>query len=157
LNFKLFSEIVAVQKSQNAAPVSNTPASQPGSIVRLKFINFMQYKDTAFNCGPNLNVIIGFNGSGKSTIVNGICLGLRGRPAYWAGPLASPTSSRLVRSRQRWRWSCSTPTKRRWSSAGSETSQGRGKGWVEGSGEAGCQVQDPGGQSLPVIAPGQGA
>ena len=40
--------------------------TQPGSIVRLKFINFMQYKETEFKCGPNLNVIIGPNGSGKS-------------------------------------------------------------------------------------------
>ena len=40
--------------------------SQPGSIVRLKFINFMQYTETEFLCGPNLNVIIGPNGSGKS-------------------------------------------------------------------------------------------
>eukprot|EP00092_Neocalanus_flemingeri_P024188 GFUD01026235.1.p1 GENE.GFUD01026235.1~~GFUD01026235.1.p1 ORF type:complete len:1076 (+),score=430.02 GFUD01026235.1:59-3286(+) len=53
--------------------------SQAGSIVRLKFTNFMQYKDTEFSCGPNLNVIIGPNGSGKSTIVNGICLGLAGK------------------------------------------------------------------------------
>jgi len=62
-------------------PLSTTSAkfSQPGSIVRLKFINFMQYKDTEFSCGPNLNVIIGPNGSGKSTIVNGICLGLAGK------------------------------------------------------------------------------
>ena len=62
-------------------PPVTTPGqfTQPGSIVRLKFINFMQYKDTAFNCGPNLNVIIGPNGSGKSTIVNGICLGLAGK------------------------------------------------------------------------------
>ena len=40
--------------------------NQPGSIVRLKFINFMQYTETEFQCGPNLNVIIGPNGSGKS-------------------------------------------------------------------------------------------
>jgi len=62
-------------------PTSTTPGkfSQAGSIVRLKFTNFMQYSDTAFNCGPNLNVIIGPNGSGKSTIVNGICLGLAGK------------------------------------------------------------------------------
>jgi len=62
-------------------PVTTTTSqfSQPGSIVRLKFTNFMQYKDTEFNCGPNLNVIIGPNGSGKSTIVNGICLGLAGK------------------------------------------------------------------------------
>ena len=53
--------------------------SQPGSIVRMRFVNFMQYTETEFHCGPNLNVIIGPNGSGKSTIVNGICLGLAGK------------------------------------------------------------------------------
>ena len=53
--------------------------TQPGSIVRLKFVNFMQYTETEFQCGPNLNVIIGPNGSGKSSIVNGICLGLAGK------------------------------------------------------------------------------
>ena len=53
--------------------------TQPGSIVSLRFVNFMQYTETEFQCGPNLNVIIGPNGSGKSSIVNGICLGLAGR------------------------------------------------------------------------------
>ena len=53
--------------------------SQAGSVVRLRFKNFMQYTDTEFLLGPNLNVIIGPNGSGKSTIVNGICLGLAGK------------------------------------------------------------------------------
>ena len=33
--------------------------SQAGSIKRLKFINFMQYTKVEFQCGPNLNVIIG--------------------------------------------------------------------------------------------------
>ena len=40
--------------------------SQPGSIVRIKFVDFMQYTESEFLCGPNLNVIIGPNGSGKS-------------------------------------------------------------------------------------------
>ena len=40
--------------------------SKPGSIVRLKFKNFMQYTETEFHCGPNLNTIVGPNGSGKS-------------------------------------------------------------------------------------------
>ena len=31
------------------------------------------------NPGPNLNVIIGPNATGKSTIVNAICLGLGGK------------------------------------------------------------------------------
>jgi len=56
--------------------------SQDGSVVRLKFLNFMQYADTEFTLGPNLNVIIGPNGSGKSTIVNGICLGLAGKTSF---------------------------------------------------------------------------
>jgi chromosome segregation ATPase len=81
MNFKLFQKYSLYKSDRMQPPVSSTPGkfSQPGSIVRLKFINFMQYKDTAFNCGPNLNVIIGPNGSGKSTIVNGICLGLAGK------------------------------------------------------------------------------
>ena len=33
--------------------------NQPGSILRLKFFNFMQYTEVEFHCGPNLNVIIG--------------------------------------------------------------------------------------------------
>ena len=33
--------------------------TQPGSILRLKFDNFMQYTEVEFHCGPNLNVIIG--------------------------------------------------------------------------------------------------
>ena len=62
-------------------PVVSDGFSQPGSIVRLKFFNFMQLEDTEFRPGPNLNVIIGPNGSGKSSIVNGICLGLAGKPS----------------------------------------------------------------------------
>ena len=63
--------------SSGLAPVGEF--TQAGSVVRLKFRNFMQYSDTEFKLGPNLNVIIGPNGSGKSTIVNGICLGLAGK------------------------------------------------------------------------------
>ena len=33
--------------------------TQPGSILRLKFDNFMQYTEVEVHCGPNLNVIIG--------------------------------------------------------------------------------------------------
>jgi chromosome segregation ATPase len=31
--------------------------------------------------GPNLNVIIGPNGTGKSTVVCAICLGMGGKPS----------------------------------------------------------------------------
>lgn len=32
--------------------------------------------------GPNLNMIIGANGTGKSSIVCAICLGLAGKPSF---------------------------------------------------------------------------
>lgn len=35
-----------------------------------------------FQCGPYLNVIIGPNGTGKSTIVCAICLGLGGKTSF---------------------------------------------------------------------------
>lgn len=49
---------------------------QPGSIVRVKLINFVTYTFAEFHLGPSLNMIIGPNGTGKSTLVCAICLGL---------------------------------------------------------------------------------
>lgn len=65
---------------------------QPGSIVRVKLTNFVTYTSAEFFPGPSLNMVIGPNGTGKSTLVCAICLGLGWAPA--------------VRSllRQRWAW-----------------------------------------------------
>nr|QNH68114.1 structural maintenance of chromosomes protein 5 [Brachionus koreanus] len=52
-----------------------------GSIVRIKLENFVTYDSLEFSPQPNLNVIIGPNGTGKSTIVCAICLGMTGKPA----------------------------------------------------------------------------
>ncbi|XP_052276673.1 structural maintenance of chromosomes protein 5-like [Dreissena polymorpha] len=52
-----------------------------GSIVRIKLDNVLTYDSVEFQCGPRLNVIIGPNGTGKSTIVCAICLGLAGKPS----------------------------------------------------------------------------
>ena len=49
-----------------------------GCIVRLKLTNFMHYSDICIEPLPGFNVIIGHNGSGKSAIVNAICVGLGG-------------------------------------------------------------------------------
>jgi chromosome segregation ATPase len=42
--------------------------------------NFVTYTSAEFNCGPSLNMIIGPNGTGKSTLVCAICLGLGWSP-----------------------------------------------------------------------------
>lgn len=49
---------------------------QPGSLVRVKLKNFVTYTAAEFHLGPSLNMIIGPNGTGKSTLVCAICLGL---------------------------------------------------------------------------------
>ncbi|KAK9474578.1 P-loop containing nucleoside triphosphate hydrolase protein [Dipodascopsis tothii] len=42
--------------------------------------DFVTYSRAEFNLGPSLNMIIGPNGTGKSTLVCAICLGLSGKP-----------------------------------------------------------------------------
>ncbi|KAH6845886.1 hypothetical protein BKA58DRAFT_74342 [Alternaria rosae] len=47
-----------------------------GSLVRVKLVNFVTYTAAEFHLGPSLNMVIGPNGTGKSTLVCAICLGL---------------------------------------------------------------------------------
>ena len=49
---------------------------QPGAIVRVDLRNFITYEKAEFFPGPNLNMVIGPNGTGKSSLVCAICLGL---------------------------------------------------------------------------------
>lgn len=60
--------------------ISTKKAYAHGAIVRMKLENFVTYDSLEFSPGPNLNVIIGPNGTGKSTIVCAICLGMTGKP-----------------------------------------------------------------------------
>ncbi|KAI5284875.1 Structural maintenance of chromosomes protein 5, partial [Ascosphaera aggregata] len=54
---------------------SDIPHS-PGAIVRVQLANFVTYSSAEFHPGPLLNMIIGPNGTGKSTFVCAVCLGL---------------------------------------------------------------------------------
>jgi structural maintenance of chromosomes protein 5 len=56
--------------------VKSKPKYQPGAIVRVKLTNFVTYTSAEFKPGPSLNMVIGPNGTGKSTLVCAICLGL---------------------------------------------------------------------------------
>nr|XP_054756327.1 structural maintenance of chromosomes protein 5-like [Lytechinus pictus] len=49
-----------------------------GSIIRIKMKNFVTYDCCEVYPGPHLNMIMGPNGTGKSTIVCAMCLGLNG-------------------------------------------------------------------------------
>uniref|UniRef100_A0A8R1DLC1 Structural maintenance of chromosomes protein 5 n=1 Tax=Caenorhabditis japonica TaxID=281687 RepID=A0A8R1DLC1_CAEJA len=51
-----------------------------GSLLRVVFHNFLTYEHTSFLPTANLNMILGHNGSGKSSIICGICLACGGSP-----------------------------------------------------------------------------
>ena len=55
---------------------------QPGAIVRVKLTDFVTYESAEFLPGPNLNMVIGPNGTGKSSLVCAICLGLGWGPQH---------------------------------------------------------------------------
>ncbi|KAI1434802.1 P-loop containing nucleoside triphosphate hydrolase protein [Xylaria sp. CBS 124048] len=54
----------------------------PGAIVRVRVDNFVTYTRAEFLPGPNLNMVIGPNGTGKSSLVCAICLGLGYHPKH---------------------------------------------------------------------------
>ncbi|KAI2467840.1 P-loop containing nucleoside triphosphate hydrolase protein [Annulohypoxylon bovei var. microspora] len=53
-----------------------------GAIVRVLLENFVTYEHAEFKPGPNLNMVIGPNGTGKSSLVCAICLGLGFHPRH---------------------------------------------------------------------------
>ncbi|KAL8387282.1 hypothetical protein RB595_010025 [Gaeumannomyces hyphopodioides] len=61
---------------------------QPGAILRVTVDNFVTYEHAEFYPGPNLNMVIGPNGTGKSSLVCAICLGL----GYHSNVLGRATS-----------------------------------------------------------------
>lgn len=60
----------------NGSHGSASQKHQPGAIVRVTLKNFVTYTTAEFLPGPSLNMVIGPNGTGKSTLVCAICLGL---------------------------------------------------------------------------------
>ncbi|KAG6001377.1 hypothetical protein E4U21_004410 [Claviceps maximensis] len=55
---------------------------KPGAIVRVTVKNFVTYEKADFFPGPHLNMVIGPNGTGKSSLVCAICLGLGYSPKH---------------------------------------------------------------------------
>lgn len=74
-------EVVDVKQSGSKGPRTNGHADvdddyKPGAIRRVKLANFVTYEHAEFFPGPNLNMVLGPNGTGKSSLVCAICLGL---------------------------------------------------------------------------------
>ncbi|XP_021007399.1 structural maintenance of chromosomes protein 5 isoform X1 [Mus caroli] len=78
------SEVPSKRKNSNPTPTLPRPSGTfvEGSIVRIAMENFLTYDICEVSPGPHLNMIIGANGTGKSSIVCAICLGLAGKPAF---------------------------------------------------------------------------
>ncbi|KAG0672393.1 Structural maintenance of chromosomes protein 6 [Maudiozyma exigua] len=58
---------------------SNSNLSYPGYIKKVKLRNFMSHENFELELGPQLNFIVGNNGSGKSAILTAITIGLGGK------------------------------------------------------------------------------
>ncbi|KAH8684630.1 P-loop containing nucleoside triphosphate hydrolase protein [Tricladium varicosporioides] len=71
-----------VQDYESGSTRTHSNDFQPGAIVRVKLTNFVTYTDAEFFPGPNLNMVIGPNGTGKSSLVCAICLGLGWGPQH---------------------------------------------------------------------------
>lgn len=53
-------------------------AFSPGSVVKVEVKNFMTYAHCVIEPGPTLNLVLGPNGTGKSSFVCALCVGLGG-------------------------------------------------------------------------------
>uniref|UniRef100_A0A8C8D022 Structural maintenance of chromosomes protein 5 n=1 Tax=Oncorhynchus tshawytscha TaxID=74940 RepID=A0A8C8D022_ONCTS len=85
---KRISNVTNTQPSNNGAGSSSGTVGDgqvsgfvEGSIIRITMQNFLTYDHSIVHPGPNLNMIVGANGTGKSSIVCAICLGLAGKTA----------------------------------------------------------------------------
>ncbi|KAI1819698.1 P-loop containing nucleoside triphosphate hydrolase protein [Xylaria intraflava] len=68
--------------TSTTSPPANASGFHPGAIVRVRVDNFVTYTRAEFFPGPNLNMVIGPNGTGKSSLVCAICLGLGYHPKH---------------------------------------------------------------------------
>ncbi|KAG5983455.1 hypothetical protein E4U55_008110 [Claviceps digitariae] len=73
---------VGARVSSDASNIDVMKDFKPGAIVRVTVQNFVTYEKAEFFPGPHLNMVIGPNGTGKSSLVCAICLGLGYSPKH---------------------------------------------------------------------------
>lgn len=69
------------EDDNDPSPAGSAGEYSPGAIVRVALENFVTYSKAEFFPGPSLNMVIGPNGTGKSSLVCAICLGLGYQPS----------------------------------------------------------------------------
>ncbi|XP_077438004.1 structural maintenance of chromosomes protein 5 [Vanacampus margaritifer] len=84
-------KVIRSGHGERSSSASGVTSSQPreanesestfveGAVLRITMKNFLTYDHTVVYPGPNLNIVIGANGTGKSSIVCAICLSLAGK------------------------------------------------------------------------------
>jgi predicted ATP-dependent endonuclease of OLD family len=73
-------EEIMTQRPTQSTATSDLGEFTIGAITRIKLKNFVTYDSVDFIPGPSMNMIIGPNGTGKSTIVCAIAIGLSASP-----------------------------------------------------------------------------
>ncbi|KAL6778911.1 SMC5 [Auxenochlorella protothecoides x Auxenochlorella symbiontica] len=58
---------------------AHSRAAVRGAVLKVELKDFMTYKHAVFNPGPQLNLVLGPNGTGKSSLVCALCVGLGGK------------------------------------------------------------------------------
>lgn len=66
--------------SEGPTPRAGKSEYSEGALVSLRMVNFLSYEDAFVQFGPRLNVVMGPNGTGKSTLVCAMALVLAGSP-----------------------------------------------------------------------------
>ena len=73
------SAMATQKKHQRRGETHDLSDYSAGSITKVVLSNFMTYSSVSLTPGPDLNVLIGPNGTGKSSFVCAIALGLNGK------------------------------------------------------------------------------
>lgn len=71
-------EEITIVSSQHPSPPF--PGYRRGNLVSVEMWNFLTFSHTLIRPGPRMNLVIGPNGTGKSTIVNAVCIAFGGSP-----------------------------------------------------------------------------
>ncbi|CAN8071545.1 unnamed protein product [Agarophyton chilense] len=69
-----------LSRSHPPYPIQPFPGFRRGNLLRVQMKNFLTFSDTTILPGPRMNLIIGPNGTGKSSVANAVCIVFGGHP-----------------------------------------------------------------------------